>query len=129
MKSFKEITADVELLRASYDKIKADMSSDMEKEDEGEGGEEKDEMKEKMMEMMDNVSSRINYIWDAIYQLDAGIYKHASKGHLPVLSAGQLQKILDKCGLADDFEVSKPTIYAKTSKTGTDFIVKLPIKK
>ena len=74
-----------------------------------------------MCSIMDNMDARMRYVWEAINYSDERYYKHL-KGHIPSLSPSQLQKVLDKTGLGDDFKIEKPIIWASTNGRKTNFV-------
>lgn len=87
------------------------------------------DMQKMMRDMMDNMDARMGYVWNAIssledrhYQHEKDFGQHKNIGHLPKMTAGQLSKILKTCGMADDFEVEKPTIYASTNGRKLNFV-------
>jgi hypothetical protein len=65
------------------------------------------------------LSQRLDATNSAIEEAYSSIYKHAGQGHWPKLTASQLEKALDKCGLGEDFNVAKPTIYASKVNKNT----------
>lgn len=155
MKDIKEISAEFTKLQELYSAVKKRMKKPtpeemdkMEKEMEMEKDPDKkkqmmmklDEMKkmmkadmdydhdDKMEEMMDYINKGLSHVFDSIVGIYNEIDTHKS-GHWPKLTAGQLEKALNKCGLGSDFSVNKPIIYAKTNHQGTIFQVSLPSKK
>lgn len=53
-----------------------------------------------------------NSTWRAIDELYTRQYEHAAAGHLPKLTAGQLEKLLKAAGAENDFQVEKKTVLA-----------------
>ena len=135
MENFNKIKEEITKLQTSfaaiskkYKEIDADMSEkDMDP-----------KMMQKMMQdMMENMDARMGYVWSAIRSMDDSMYEHGknlenhkNKNHVPPLSASQMQKLLDKTGLADDFSVERPVIYASKNGRKIEFIAeyKKPVK-
>lgn len=77
---------------------------------------------------MNYIESQSRYFWQAISNLQQSIYsasdnfyttmsKHCD-GHLPsIKSASQMEAALSKLGIADDYQVYKPTLYVSSAKT------------
>ena len=80
-----------------------------------------------MKKMMDYMDARIGYIHEMIGSMRDMIYKHQdnmydyisshNRGHMPQLSASQMQKALDNCGAGEDFQIMKPYLSVASSKT------------
>lgn len=67
---------------------------------------------EDLIYMTRNLSERISYVADAMYEYQ---YQH-SKGHpLPLKTASQMKAYLKACEMSDDYNVEKPTIYVSAS--------------
>jgi hypothetical protein len=83
---------------------------------------------------------------DMLYSMIQGVYRyidyvqgntynwqdnHTSKStHLPKLTASQTEKLLKSCGANEDFDVARPTIFARANRNGsTEFIAELKVPK
>ena len=62
-----------------------------------------------------NMWSEMQYLNNYIKQLESRSYEH-DQNHLPKLTAGQMQKILDMCGASEDYEIKKPSIYMSSDR-------------
>lgn len=138
MENFDKIQEEIIKLQTSYaaiqekwKKIKADMPVNPAKPAQDDDGDNPDmeDMMDMMKEMNDNMNARMGYVWNAISSLrdshqqhHKNLDQHMNIGHMPKMTAGQLQKVLDKCGMAGDFNVEKPTIYASTNGRKLNFI-------
>lgn len=67
--------------------------------------------------MYNEIREARNYI----STLESAIYQH-QENHMPKLTAGQMQKLLDSCGASDDFEIRKPNIYISSNNRGTTIL-------
>lgn len=72
-----------------------------------------------MEEFYDRIGAVVNLvysmsdnIWNGFYQLSSQLDKHCCTGHLPALTAGQLEKLLKAAGAENDFQVEKKTVWA-----------------
>ncbi len=89
---------------------------------------------QRMSEMFNYCYDMIGRLRDYVYQVEANTYdmfrKH-EQGHLPpIKGAGKMEKALEKLGMADDYNVSKPTIWVSANRTGQkEYNIILPLKK
>ena len=80
-------------------------------------------MKKNMMNMMESVYSTINSIYGELDSVYGNFAKHQT-GHMPPLTAGQLNKIIKVAGAGDDYEVVKKYIYAKNGNLEVNLTAK-----
>jgi len=76
-------------------------------------------------EMMSSVRQMIYQNADSFYNYT---YKHA-QNHVPVLTASQMNKLLENCGASEDFEVKKPTLYMSSAKTSRGIEITASFRK
>lgn len=117
LEELKELQAKIVELQA---KIKAKLpvakADDMAK-PENEDKEEEMCSKEDLYEAYNYMYQMIDNVWQYMYKLQDAQWSHQNSGHLPKLSATQLKKVLDKCGLSEDFDV-KPLVTVYASRQG-----------
>lgn len=115
IEELKELQAKIQEIQAKINaKLPVAKADGMEPE-----GEEKEEemcSKEDLYECYRYMYQLTDYIWQAIYRVQDAQWQH-TVGHLPKLSATQLKKVLDKCGLSEDFNV-QPLVTVYASKNG-----------
>lgn len=75
-------------------------------------------------QMVSNVHSRIDSLASDNYRWQDNHMQNNT--HLPKLTASQHQKLLDSCGAGKDYNIQKPTIYARENgNRGPEFVVDL----
>ena len=112
----KEIRANIEKIDKSYREIKGyGECCDTAKPCEA-------ELKDQLYMMIQSVYRYIDYVSQNVYNWQ---YDHTKNStHLPKLSASQTEKLLKAAGAAEDFDVIKPSIFARANRNGnTEFIV------
>ena len=65
------------------------------------------------------LDQRINDLRGIMWDIDDRAWEHASKGHLPPITASQLNKLLKVAGADGDYIAEPKTIYAKASLTAS----------
>jgi hypothetical protein len=92
-------------------------------------GDETEDPNEDMKEMCDALGKYIDYVNDRVsrafeysYSLESKFYESNSehrRGHLPSMSMSQMKKVLDKCGILEDFNLvpSQTVVTASNAKT------------
>lgn len=103
---------------ASYEKMKSAEDEYLEKEMEEKLYEESWKIRSEIYSAMDKVYREMYSIVDDLY---SKIYKH-EQGHTPKLTAGQMKKFLETVGASEDYEITKPYIYASESRRGIDLV-------
>lgn len=102
---------------AKTQEIKAE---DMEEPEEPEDSEEPEDEEYVVMEefymRLDAIANLMykltDSLWNGIYGIQSELDKHCSSGHLPKLTAGQLEKLIKVAGAENDFVVEKKTVWA-----------------
>ncbi len=94
---------------------------------------------DQMKRMMDYMDARIGYVHEMIGNMRDMLYKHQdnmygyisnhNRGHLPVLTASQMQKTLDNCGAGEDYHIMKPVLSVASKKTGRGIEITASFKK
>jgi len=116
LEELKELQAKITELQAKIQaKLPVAKADDM-AEPEGEEKEEEMCSKEDLYEAYSYMYQMIDNVWKYMDRLQEVQYEHTI-GHLPKLTATQLKKVLDKCGLSEDFDV-KPLVTVYASRQG-----------
>lgn len=85
------------------------------------------ETSDMLYSMIQGVYRYIDYVQSNIYSWQDNHTKNLF--HLPKLTASQAEKLLKAAGANEDFEVSRPIIFARNNRCGgKDFEIKLNIK-
>lgn len=119
LKTLEDTKTELDKLKQSFAsldekyKASADMHNDME-----------DEKMKKMHQMMDE---RMSYIYQMISSVRDMVYRSQDenyaawnshlKSHIPVLTASQMQKMLDNCGAGSDYEIRRPILSVASKNT------------
>lgn len=94
----------------------AELNTKLSKAYDGEKDEDMEDLWTAMFKEMDYVHSRINRAFEYASECENRHYSEMNKhfaGHIPSLTAGQIKKILEVCGAAEDYEVIKKPVYAE----------------
>lgn len=108
MENLKDIKNKMDQFSASCKKIIASYDEDSEY---------KSGLKE-IYKYMDYLS---NSMYEYMSKLESNLYEHKD-GHLPKLTAGQMEKLLESCGASGDYEIKKPTVYVSKTNKGISFL-------
>ena len=69
---------------------------------------------ESMNEMYSIMVNMQNYVWAEIEWLEQKVFEHIQNGHIPpIQGAEKLQNALNVLGIGEDYNVQKPTVWAK----------------
>lgn len=93
-----------------------------------------DSVDSKMSSMMGYCCDMVNNLRQYVYRVEDAMYSKFSDhsiGHLPPINgAGKMEKALEKLGIAEDYNISKPTIWVSASRNGKkEYNVTLPALK
>ena len=71
------------------------------------------EMEDVMYQMVSSVYKYVDYVQSNFYSWQS--YHTDNHTHLPKLTASQTEKLLKAAGASEDFDVAKPTIWARAN--------------
>ena len=74
---------------------------------------------EKSKQMEEWIYSMFSSLRSQMWKCEDAQYAHANDNskHLPKLTPGQMQKLIDACGATDDYNVVKNNLYCSASKS------------
>lgn len=116
MEKLQELRQNLASLDDQMKQAKADMSSD-----------------DKYTAMFEYLYQSISRTREYLYELEDALYNHSSpsNGHIPkIKGAGKMEGALKALGISEDYEVQKPTIYARATRAGNpEFSIELKTPK
>ena len=121
-KELKELSESCASLCENLKQLKADMPVDPKNPS--------NDMMNKCMDAMYNIADNLHRRIDIVDQnhwqkMDNHI---SASTHLPKLTASQHEKLLKSCGASEDYQVQKPTIWARNRQGNAELVVDLSKK-